>query len=132
LLTTDNSKGQSADDPRVYLAAERTYLAWLRTGLALLGFGFVVARFGLFLKEIGHQAVDPQQDSTKLSYLLGIGLLILGIVVLAGAAVRHQRYIQALDRGEFRSKFNSNFAFVITTALIVFGLALVIYLTQLR
>ncbi len=132
MLKTDSAKDQSADDPRVYLAAERTYLAWIRTGLALMGFGFVVARFGLFLREIGHQVVDPQQDSTKVSYPLGIGLLILGIVVLAGSAVRHRRYIQALDRGEFRAKFNSNFALIITTALIVFGFALVIYLIQLR
>src|ERR1035441_183963 len=46
------TRAAAAEDPRVYLAAERTFLAWIRTGLALMGFGFVVARFGLFLREI--------------------------------------------------------------------------------
>jgi putative membrane protein len=120
------------DDPRVYLAAERTYLAWIRTGLALMGFGFVVARFGLFLREIGHQVGNAQEDNTSFSYPLGIGLLVLGVVVLIGSAIRHRRYIQALDRGEFRSAFNSSFALIITGALVIFGLALGISLIQIR
>src|SRR3954467_9885455 len=51
-MPSASEPSSAAQDPRVYLAAERTLLAWIRTGLALMGFGFVVARFGLFLREL--------------------------------------------------------------------------------
>lgn len=114
-------------DPRTYLAAERTLLAWIRTGLALMGFGFIAARFGLFLRE---EAVSggARPYPPGISLPAGIALILLGVMVIICAAVRHQRFLRAIDRGEFRSAFGSTFAFFIAGALGLVGLGLALYL----
>jgi len=117
-------------DPRIYLAAERTFLAWIRTGLAFMGFGFIVARFGLFLTDKPLSGGStPEPDGFSLP--LGISLIVLGIIVNAGAALRHHRHIRALDRGEFRTAFSSTLVFLIAGLLAVIGLMIVIYLTRI-
>jgi putative membrane protein len=118
-------------DPRIYLAAERTFLAWIRTGLALLGFGFVVERFGLFLAEIDAAGSALKLPSNGFSIPLGTILIWLGIVVLLVSAVRHHRYIQAIDRNEFRRAFGSAFAFSIAIVLSIFAMVMSAYLLKL-
>ena len=122
----------SRTDPRIYLAAERTFLAWIRTGIAFMGFGFVVARFGLFLREIAHSnnVTVPQHDS-GLSLPVGISLIVAGIMVNLIAAMRHRRYIKALDRGEFRQAYGAAFTFLVAGFLAIIGLAVAIYLAVL-
>jgi putative membrane protein len=115
-------------DPRIYLAAERTFLAWIRTGLALMGFGFIAARFGLFLR-VAFGSSLPER--TGISLPVGIALIILGVIVNVSAALRHHRYLQALDRGEFRSAFGSTFASLIAGILAVIGLALALYMSRI-
>src|SRR5499427_10930807 len=88
-------------DLRDALAAERTLLAWIRTGLALMGFGFVVARFGLFLREVAAIGHTMPPHAPGLSMPIGVALIALGIVVNVIAGVRHRRYVQAIDRGDF-------------------------------
>jgi putative membrane protein len=115
-------------DPRTYLAAERTFLAWVRTGIALMGFGFVVARFGLFLREVmaSQQAAKP--PATGFSLPVGVLLIFLGILVMVVAAIRHQRFIRALDRGQFRQAFTPVFGFWLVGLLTLIGAAVAIYL----
>ncbi len=127
-----NEPPASPPDPRIYMAAERTFLAWLRTGIAFMGFGFVVARFGLFLREIAHSnhVIVPQHDS-GLSLPVGISLIVAGILVNLLAALRHRRYIKALDRGEFRQAYGSAFTFGVAGFLAVIGLAVAVYLAFL-
>lgn len=117
-------------DPRTYLAAERTFLAWIRTGLALMGFGFVAARFGLFLREeLPVSATTPHHGSVSLP--VGVTLILVGVVVIVCSALRHQRFLAALDRGEFRSVFGTSFAFSIAAILAVLGVGLAIYLWEM-
>jgi len=103
-------QSDSARDPRLYMAAERTFLAWIRTGLALTGFGFVVARFGLLLREVVPAADSMSRPETGLSLPIGVALIVLGTAVNVTSALRHRRYVRAIDAGQFRSAFGSGFA----------------------
>jgi putative membrane protein len=124
-----NEVQDSAADPRIYMAAERTFLAWIRTGIAFMGFGFVVARFGLFLREIAvSNNVAAAQPSNGFSLPVGVALIVMGIVVNIVAAIRHHRYIKALDRGQFRQSYGSGFAFLMAGLLAIIGAAVAVYL----
>ena len=124
-----NETKNSSTDPRIYMAAERTFLAWIRTGIAFMGFGFVVARFGLFLREIAlGNNVTVARHNNGLSLPVGIALIVAGIIVTLIAAIRHHRYIKALDRGQFRQAYGLIFTFIIAGFLAIIGLAVAIYL----
>jgi putative membrane protein len=124
-----NEVQDSATDPRIYMAAERTFLAWIRTGIAFMGFGFVVARFGLFLREIAvSNNMAAAQPSNGFSLPVGVALIVMGIVVNIVAAIRHHRYIKALDRGQFRQSYGSSFAFLMAGLLAIIGVAVAVYL----
>jgi len=117
-----------ARDPRVYMAAERTFLAWIRTGLALTGFGFVVARFGFVLREIAPHPDATPIDAPGLSLPLGVLLVVLGTAVNVVSAVRHRRYVRAIDEGRFRSAYGSGFAIAIAVILAVVGVLMALSL----
>ncbi len=71
--------GGEEPDPRFTLANERTFLAWIRTSLALLAGGIAVEAFTaeLFL--------EPARKA------LAVTLLLLGMLLSAGSAVRWLR-----------------------------------------
>jgi putative membrane protein len=117
-----------SNDPRIYLAAERTFLSWIRTGVALMGFGFVVARFGVFLREFAQNNAASGEHHTGFSLPVGVALIGMGILVNVIAAIRHRRYVRAIDAGCFRQSFGSAFAFSIAGLLALIGLAVAIYL----
>ena len=121
----------AARDPRVYMAAERTFLAWIRTGLALTGFGFVVARFGLFLREAAPTLDGASPDGAGLSLPLGIALIGLGTLVNVVSAVRHRRYVRAIDAGDFRLAYGSAFAVGVAIVLAVVGVIMVVHLARM-
>jgi putative membrane protein len=124
-----NETQSSSTDPRIYMAAERTFLAWIRTGIAFMGFGFVVARFGLFLREIAQSNnMTVAQHGNGFSLPVGVALIVAGIIVNLIAAIRHHRYIKALDRGQFRQAYGLIFIFLIAGFLAIIGLAVAVYL----
>ena len=127
-----NEKDEPPVDPRIYLAAERTFLAWIRTGIAFMAFGFVVARFGLFLREIAlgdNLKIAPSGNG--LSLPVGIALILAGVLVNLFAALRHRRYVNALDRGQFRPAYGLAFTLLIAGFLVFIGLTVAIYLMVL-
>jgi putative membrane protein len=71
--------GGTEPDPRFTLANERTFLAWIRTSLALLAGGIAVEAFSsdVFLEPVRRG--------------LSVLLLLLGMILSAGAAVRWLR-----------------------------------------
>jgi len=124
--------GKSPVDPRIYLAAERTFLAWVRTGIALMGFGFVVARFGLFLRELAlSDHVTVPLHANSLSLPVGVAMIVAGILVNLGAAVRHHRYLRVLDQGRLPNVHGRVFPFLLAGFLAVIGLVVAIYLAFL-
>jgi len=122
---------QEPGDPRIYMAAERTFLAWLRTSIALMAFGFVISRFGLFLRLLAASTTEGHEQGSGASLAVGMALIAVGIVVTIVAAVRHQRYVRAIDEGHFRSVFGSTFAFAIAGLLALVGIGMALLLARL-
>jgi putative membrane protein len=119
-------------DPRIYMAAERTFLAWIRTGVALLAFGFVVARFGIFLRQVVVLGgAVPAAGGSGVSLYAGLGLVGTGVVVCIVSAIRHARYVRAIDAGRFRDSFGSTFAFSVVALLSLVGVTLAVLLVRL-
>lgn len=106
-------------DPRVVWAAERTALAWMRTGLSLVAFGFVLARAPMMFASVGS---DPR--AAALLPPIGLTLLGAGAVASVNAAIRHQRTLKKLQRGE-PVVHSASFALIVGTAIAAAAVALV-------
>ncbi len=121
-------------DPRIYMAAERTFLAWIRTALALMAFGFVVARVAVLFGGAVSSATLPAgahaADATA-SIWLGAALILGGIGTGVAAAVRHARYVRAIDRGEFRAAFGAGLGIGLVLLLVVTGGAILVIVMRL-
>ena len=115
-------------DPRIRLAAERTLLAWIRTGLALMGFGFVVARFALWLRAVAAVAPVEPTPGHHLSAWFGVALVLLGVATNVVAAIRHRRYVQALDAGVSDPELDPLLGVGLAAVLAAIGLAMAAYL----
>lgn len=128
---TEDREATGVPDPRTYLAAERTLLAWIRTGLALMGFGFVFARFGLFLRDLAAMRGGIAPPPAPGSQWLGIALVVLGVLVIALAAIQHVRLLGRLRQGRPLTQRSSLLAIVLSIALVGLGLATAVYLVTL-
>ena len=126
------TRAAAAEDPRVYLAAERTFLAWIRTGLALMGFGFVVARFGLFLREIEFSQHPLSQHSARFTLWVGTALILIGVTVNLFSALQHVRFVHNVKRGVDVVDRPVTMAVAIALILAVTGVAMTIYLVFVR
>lgn len=125
------SSDRNGDDPRIYLAAERTFLAWVRTGIAFMAFGFVVARLGVFLRHMAIPEGSPAPNGVGLSLYAGLGLIGFGVVVCLISAVRHGRYVRAIDERRFRATYGTTFAFAVVALLVLAAIGLSVLLIRL-
>ena len=125
-------KPAAEQDPRVYFAAERTFLAWIRTGLGLMGVGFAVARFGLFLREMSTSPSHLNPHAMGLSVLSGIALVVIGVVVVINAAVRHIIVVRELRSGQWIPGQVSKSAVGLAILLALIGIGIALYLLIAR
>lgn len=113
-----------SNDPRVFFAAERTLLAWFRTGLAVVGLGFVVARFGVFLRLARGGDASAAPGSTA----IGVGLVLLGALAIAGACVQHIRFSRTLGPFERPRCYWTGLPILWGFTLAFVGMVLAVYL----
>ncbi len=117
-------------DPRVFFASERTLLAWVRTGIAIVGLGFVVSRFGLFLRVLAVQ-LNPNHTIAGghgYSNALGIALVVLGSLSMAGASIQHGRFIATLPEKDRPAQYSRTWALWLSSMVTVASILLAVYL----
>jgi putative membrane protein len=122
---TDSTKEQPAP-PRFlsdHLANERTYLAYLRTAVSLMSFGIAINRFSIFLEQSNSpRATHPLANSAR----LGIGMVMLGMALLAWAAVHYELTMRQIERQDFRPRPGS--ILILTVLVLLCGLGGVCWL----
>lgn len=92
----------------------------------------MVARFGVFLREEAAPAGGGVAESRSgTSLYVGLGLIAAGVLVCMVSAVRHTRYVRAIDQGRFRASFGSRFAFGLVALLSLVGVAMAVLLVRL-
>ena len=117
-------------DPRVFFAAERTLLAWVRSGITVMALGFVVAKFGLFLTLLTANGADNSHvhQSSNLSNILGIALVIIGVVIVLGAQYNHHNYVRTLPPQDVPKLAISWLGSFLSLSIAFVGLLLTAYL----
>ncbi len=101
-------------------AAERTLASWINVSLLLIGFGVVIEEIPAPLQQF-----LPQPNisiNLQLSYLIGLGTIAYGVVLLIPAAIVHRQAISLLEREDYLvTPVRFNLAIVISL-VILFGL----------
>ncbi|MBV8393668.1 MAG: DUF202 domain-containing protein [Alphaproteobacteria bacterium] len=84
-----------------HLANERTMLAWIRTAIAVMTLGVGINRFSLFLVEFS-KVVPGGRPVNVHAEELGVALVGLGLVTLAGGAWHFLHVARAIDDETYR------------------------------
>jgi putative membrane protein len=82
-------------------ANERTYLAWIRTAIAIMAFGFLIEKFDIFIAQMRKVSPDGKHLETSLPVeLAGLGILCVGIFMIACATIRFYMNKKNIESGE--------------------------------
>ena len=112
-----------------HAANERTFLAWVRTGIATIAFGFVIEKFNLFMRTIAAATPGVGREHHLLGKpgLLGqydgTVLIVIGISLIAVAAVRFMRTSRLIDDEQTHSAGSIRAELVLSLVLIVAAIA---------
>ncbi|MBU6507463.1 MAG: DUF202 domain-containing protein [Alphaproteobacteria bacterium] len=117
---------------RDYAANERTFLAWVRTAIAVMAFGFLVERFDIFLAYMAPQtaARAVPLHGQKFANEAGLAFILLGIAMIAIAAVRFFRIAKDIGKDTAVPNPGSRFDLALAALLLLMGLSLFLYLSR--
>jgi putative membrane protein len=111
-ITVELAKKRNRD------AAERTLMAWIRTSLSLISFGFGIDRIVNALK-----APLSVQNPIRLSRILGLSFIALGVFALFMAIIQHRAELKRIRRVVYTYTPNISLSVIVATGLIAIGLA---------
>ena len=135
-MSTDEKPGPSYSQEN--MANERTFLAWIRTYIALIGLGFIIAKFGLFVEEFnlvflhtfggeyGNISNFPKHISDNTSYIIGIGIISVSVVLLLFALNNYYVTSKEIKYGSYVPKHK--IMFVTAAMFITISSVVIIYL----
>ena len=113
-----------------HAANERTFLAWVRTAIATMAFGFLVERFDLFIRfasrETGSEPNIPHARNA--ADWAGLALVLIGIAMVAIAALRFLRTAGQIDSDETTPGPGVRFDLALAGLLVLLGCSLLVYL----
>jgi putative membrane protein len=113
-----------------HAANERTFLAWVRASIATMAFGFLIERFDLFIR-FAAPRLDVGADSPQgrnFADLVGFGLVVLGMAMIAVAALRFFRTAKQIDSEETEPGPGVRFDLTLAALLVLLGCSLLLYL----
>lgn len=100
------------------IAADRTILSWIRLSLTLIGIGFGIEQaVNLLYRQVG-DAINP----ARLSYLLSVLFIGLGIYAIIMAAIDYRGELARLNQPEY--VFTPRFRLGETVAIALLAIAL--------
>lgn len=102
-------------EERTVIAAERTLMAWIRTSISMIGFGFALYKFFQYLpEEIAAGNIRQPQAPRN----LGLTLIALGTLALAGAAWQHLNFLKEIAPSQPR---HLSLSFVVAVSVVLIG-----------
>jgi putative membrane protein len=114
-----------------HAANERTYLAWVRTAISVMAFGFLLERFDIFLLFTSRAATKVTENlHTRASQWLGLGLLLVGALMIAGATLRYYRNHKAIEAEKSSTYGDSWTARTMAALLVLMAAFLTLYVAR--
>jgi putative membrane protein len=113
-----------------HAANERTFLAWVRTAIATMAFGFLIERFDLFIRFAAPQMADAAgaMPSRDFADLAGLAFVVVGMAIIAIAALRFIRTARAIDSEETVPGPGVRFDLTLAALLVLLGCSLLLYI----
>jgi putative membrane protein len=125
MMKQDQSKHKQLPEDRQggeFLANERTFLAWIRTSISIVSLGFVIAKFRVWLQEMGNNSSGAQQPHGE-SWIIGIGMMVLGALLAVLAAWRYHVVNLQIERGKVSA--DRDLIILVTVLVVLFASAMV-------
>ena len=114
-----------------HTANERTYLAWIRTAVTIMAFGILVEKIDLFFLYIGKKiGYDDLFQPSLPAELIGLGLFLVGIIIIAIATIRFYMHQKTIDLDESLPYHNKAINILFSGLMILFTAALLFLLVN--